>query len=67
MRIIGRQFWAEGCKVTESLIDERMLSGKRRYTATIRGFRNWKIYEGVLFQGLIEKIIYTIQEKVQIL
>ena len=46
MKIIGRHKWVEGATITESY--DETDDTKRRFTATIRGFRNWKIYEGKL-------------------
>ena len=44
MKIIGRHKWVEGATITESY--DEADDSKRRFTATIRGWRNWKIYEG---------------------
>lgn len=49
-RILARHKWVSGATITESVrrddaTDENGIS-IRRFTATIRGFRNWKIYEG---------------------
>ena len=50
MKILARHKWVEGCTITESVDDKRPMETMswRRFTATIRGFRNWKIYEGFL-------------------
>jgi hypothetical protein len=40
-KIIGRHKWVSGATITESTTDD----GLRRYTATIRGWNNWKIAE----------------------
>lgn len=39
-RVIGRHRWVAGAKISESAIPG---TGWRRFTATIRGWRNWKI------------------------
>lgn len=53
--------WVTGATITESVrrdsaTDENGVS-IRRFTATIRGFRNWKIYEGAATNGIIRHII----------
>jgi len=43
-KILARHRWVVGATITESLVDEDR--NIRRFTATIRGWRNFKIYEG---------------------
>lgn len=43
MRILARHHWTHGATITESVSED---GGTRRFTATIRGFCNWRIYEG---------------------
>ncbi len=43
MRILARHCWVDGATITESISKEGKV---RRFTATIRGFRNWRIYQG---------------------
>jgi len=43
MRILARHHWVDGATITESISKD---GDVRRFTATIRGFRNWRIYEG---------------------
>lgn len=44
-QVLGRHKWVLGATITESaLIDSD--DGQRRYTATIRGWRNWRIWQG---------------------
>jgi len=43
-KILARHGWVVGATITESLVDEDR--NIRRFTATIRGWRNFKIYEG---------------------
>ncbi len=43
-KIIGRHKWVSGATITESA-SVNSQKGLRRYTATIRGWRNWKILE----------------------
>ncbi|GAH70952.1 unnamed protein product, partial [marine sediment metagenome] len=42
-KILARHRWVVGATITESLVDEDR--NIRRFTATIRGWRNFKIYE----------------------
>lgn len=45
-RVIARHNnWVSGATITESIIDDYN-SGIRRFTATIKGWRNFLIYEG---------------------
>jgi len=42
-KIIARHTgWATGCTITESVSDD----DQHRFTATIRGYRNWRIWQG---------------------
>ena len=43
MRILARHKRVDGATITESVSEDGTI---RRYTATIRGWRAWKIYEG---------------------
>lgn len=64
MKIIARHKWVDGAIITESVdeTDDRI----RRYTATIRGFRNWKIFQGRIASKTIEsKTIDSIIEDVK--
>ena len=45
-KIIARHKWVMGATITESYLDDPAVN-LRRFTATIRGWRNWKMYEGV--------------------
>ena len=58
-RIIGRHRWVSGAVISESysLADDRI----RRYSATIRGWRNWKLFEG----ETCPEIVTIIQERVR--
>ena len=43
-KILARHKWTYGATITESV--EREEGKIRRFTATIRGFQNWLLYEG---------------------
>lgn len=64
MKILAKHKWVSGAIITES--DKTEHNGKyayRRFTATIRGFRNWKIYEGETNkENLTELIINKVKE-----
>lgn len=45
MRILARHKWVSGATITESVSGDGTI---RRFTATIRGWRNFKIFEGKL-------------------
>ena len=42
-KILARHKWVAGAVIAESVNQQGVV---RRFTATIRGFRNWKIYQG---------------------
>lgn len=57
MRILARhKRWVEGATISESVNED---GSKRRFTATIRGWQNWKIYEGnaISAKGIIQKVL----------
>ena len=64
MKILARHKWVAGAVITES-VDEKKEGYKdisfRRFTATIHGFRNWKIYEGYLAEDTAEKVIEMVK------
>jgi len=65
-KILARHKWVAGATITESVrrddaTDENGVS-IRRYTATIRGFRNWMIYEGPAGEGIVNRIIKHVSE-----
>ena len=52
--------WVHGCKITESIeID----GNKRRFVATINGWRNWFIWEGIPSEtpGYVENIVSEVR------
>lgn len=57
-KIIGRHKWIVGTVVTESVNDD---DSERRYTATVRGYRNWKLFEGELFPCYLQLIIRVVR------
>ncbi len=60
MKILARhKKWVEGATITESYDEGKELT---RFTATIRGFRNWKIWQGNFDDN--DKIVCFITEKV---
>ena len=59
-RLLPRE-WLLGATITESYLDDPAVN-LRRFTATIRGWRNWKMYEGVLYHGLADKVAERVRE-----
>jgi len=53
-RILGRHRWIVGTFITESVNDD---DTARRYTATVRGYQNWKVFEGKGGPGSLDLII----------
>ena len=63
-KVIGRHKWVSGATITESYDESKETKGHsyRRFTATIRGWRNFLIYEGVLKDGVTKKVIKRVKE-----
>jgi len=60
MKILARHRWVSDALITES-IDEK--DGRiRRYTATICGWKNWKIYQGRVSDEIVKRIIETVKQ-----
>ena len=63
-KILAKHKWVSGATITESVnIKKEGYAGisYRRYTATIRGFQNWKIYEGYLTENTTQRVIDCIK------
>jgi len=62
-----RRRWVKGAMITESVVenDSRPDDGIsiRRFTATINGWQNWKLYEGPIYdcEVLVKKVIRMAQ------
>ena len=57
-KIIARHSCRVGCTIIESTNEDNHL----RFTATIRGFRKWKIYEGKDYCGLAKEVVEKVEE-----
>ena len=59
-QVLARHKWVAGCTITESINLEE--DNIRRFTATIRGWRNWVIYEGkarsIQTDEIVNKVVY---------
>ena len=68
MRITSRHKWVYGCTISESYDIED--EAYRRFTATIDGWRNFKIYEGYLIDSnLISAVILrvkSVQQRIKV-
>ena len=64
MKIMARHKWLVGCTITESHDETKSTSDKAycRFTATIRGWRKFVIYEGFCFAGIAEDIKKKVRE-----
>ena len=62
-KILAKHKWVSGATITESVNEkkERWNESYRRYTATIRGFQNWKIYEGYITENTAQRVIDCIK------
>lgn len=62
MKIIARHKWVAGCTITQSTDESKSNATQAydRFTATIRGWRNWLIFEGIVTgdttQFVIDKV-----------
>ena len=64
-RIIGRHnHWVEGARITETLSLEN--NWLRRFTATIEGFQNWRIWQGdvreIGIEGLGMRVVSRVKQ-----
>lgn len=67
MKVLQRnKRWLEGCIITES-VDQTKKGpvSYRRFTATINGIRNWKIYEGRLYDGVVNDVVNDVVNAVR--
>ena len=64
MKIIGRHKWLVGATITES-VDEakpKRVTSYHRFTATIRGWQGFKIYEGYLSGNTAELVLKAVKK-----
>jgi len=60
--VVGRHRWIAGATITESTDED---GRTRRFTATIRGWRNWKIYQGsAINPQLIANVVQRIRDRI---
>lgn len=59
MRIIARHKHVIGATITESVNEDDNI---RRFTATIRGFQNWRLFEGKTTSDTFKRIIAKVKE-----
>ncbi len=59
MKILARHKWLVGCTITESFDNTKDTEAQvyRRFTATIRGWRNWLIFEGLVTPDTTQFVI----------
>lgn len=58
-KVLARHKWVAGAIITESIGHKQQM---RRFTATIRGFRNWKIYQGKSSPAASAFVIVKVKE-----
>jgi len=63
-KVIGKHKWVAGAVITESHNERKSTTKKayNRFTATIRGWRNWKICEGFYDECTTQSIIEKVQD-----
>lgn len=59
-KVLAKHKWVAGCTITESV--NLINDNKRRYTATIRGWRNFVIYEGDPSKIDTQEIVNKVKE-----
>ena len=59
-RVLARHKWVAGAVIAESVNDD---STRKRFTATIRGFRGWQLWEGGY--GEAQDVAQVIADKVR--
>ena len=64
MKILARHKWLAGCTITECNDEAKATNDKayRKFTATIRGWRNFVIFEGLCFPGMQKEISDKVKE-----
>lgn len=60
--ILARHKWISNCTITESVLGN---STTRRYTATIYGWRNWKIWQGDIKKIGNDAVVKLVTDKVR--
>jgi len=58
-KILARHKWVAGATITESVARDG--EPIRRFTATIRGWRNWRIYQGPASPEVTSYVISTVK------
>ena len=62
-KILARHKWLIGCIITESHNEAKSdIKPYRRFTATVRGWQNFVIYEGYLYDGITNTIIEKVKK-----
>ena len=59
-KIIGRHKWVSGATITESYREDD--DSIRRFTATIRRWQNWRIFEGKLTYNTTKEVIAKVKD-----
>lgn len=58
-KVIARHKWVSGATISESIIPGQP-EGYRKFTATIRGFRNWLIWNGLVGPDTVNEVIHRV-------
>ncbi|MEA3350953.1 MAG: hypothetical protein U9Q82_10055 [Chloroflexota bacterium] len=56
--VIARHKWVAGANISESIGSTPYI---RRFTATIRGYQNWRIYQGVMRTNTVDYVFNTVR------
>jgi hypothetical protein len=54
--------WAVGCTISEAHQYQKDNTVRVRYTATILGFKNWKIYEGKFINNIANEVAARVRD-----
>lgn len=62
-KILARHKWVKDCTITESvnLWREDAEVSYRRFTATIKGWRNFRIYDGQMTDTVVRAVIKRVE------
>lgn len=61
-RVIAKHRWVAGAIISEAVSEENTPKEQRRFTATIRGYRNWKIAFGKPSAALLVYVVKKVKE-----
>ena len=61
-RLVAKHKWVTGASIWESCPVGDSAEPVRSFTATVRGFRNWKIYRGKVTPAMLAYVIERVTD-----